>query len=158
MKTHKKIKHGYRYHRLYKIWLGMMQRCYSTNSINYSTYGLKGVKVYEQWHKIENFINDMYPTFMEGLTLDRRDTNGNYEPSNCRWVSRATQSRNRKVIQKNNTSGFKGVCLSRSKIYVSQIKVNSKRIYLGSFKTAIEAAEVYDKYIIDNNLEHTKNF
>lgn len=158
MENHKKIKHGYRYHRLYKTWLGMMQRCYKVNNINYSKYGLKGVTVCNQWHNIENFINDMYLSYEEGLTIDRIDTTGNYEKDNCRWSNKTTQSRNRRIVQKNNTSGYKGVYLSKSKTYISQIKVNSKKIYLGSFKSAIEAALVYDRYIIDNNLEHTKNF
>ena len=154
----KKTRHGYRYHRLYKTWMGMMQRCHSVNNDGYKNYGLTGISVCNEWHNIENFINDMYPTYMEGLTLDRENSKGNYQKSNCRWATKTTQSRNRIVGQSNNKTGYKGVSIFRISRFKAQIKVNSKTIHIGIFLDKLEAAIAYDKYIVDNNLEHTTNF
>jgi len=108
---------------------------------------------------LQNFINDMYPSFQEGLSLDRIDNNKGYSLDNCRWTNKTIQARNTCKIQKNNTSGYRGVYLyKRTGKYVVRIRVNYTRINLGAFTTAIEAAKAYDKYVIDNNLEHTKNF
>ena len=73
----------------------------------------------------------MYPSYKEGLTIDRIDSNGNYEKANCRWASREIQQRNKRLIQVNNTSGYKGVCLHKpSGKFQSLITVNRKLIYL----------------------------
>ena len=156
--TKNKATHGLSSHRLYGTWFAMMQRCNNKSNNSYSTYGKLGIKVCEEWNNIENFINDMLPTFIEGLTLDRIDVNGNYCNDNCRWANENTQARNKRLIQVNNTSGYKGVCLHKpSGKFQSLIRVNKKLIYLGLSKTAIEAAKKYDKNIIENNLEHTLN-
>ena len=150
--------HGLTYHRLYKTWKSMMQRCNNQGIATYKYYGGRGITVCDEWLDVRNFIEDMYPTFKEGLTLDRIDVDGNYEPSNCRWVTTTVQGRNTRKIQKNNTSGYRGVYLNkRTGKYVVQIRVNYARINLGTFTTAIDAAKAYDNYIILNNLEHTTN-
>ena len=152
-------KHNLTHHRLYKTWLGMMQRCNNPKQISYKYYGAKGIKVCNKWLDINNFIEDMYPSFQEGLTIDRIDVNGNYEPSNCRWVDSFVQLRNTRKLQKNNTSGYRGVYFDK---YANKwsviIGVNKKKIKIGYFKTAEEGARAYDKYVIDNNLEHPTNF
>ena len=109
--------------------------------------------------KVENFIEDMSLTYKQGLSLDREDNDGNYEPSNCRWVSMTTQAQNTRILRSTNTSGFRGVTKKKeNNKFRARIEVATKSIHLGYFETALEAAKVYDKYIIDNNLEHTKNF
>ena len=153
-----KTKHGLTYHRLYKTWKSMMQRCNNQGIATYKNYGGRGITVCDEWLDVRNFINDMYPSFKEGLTLDRIDVNGNYEPSNCRWADSFVQLRNTRKLQKNNTSEYRGVYLNkRTGKYVVQIRVNYARINLGTFITAIDAAKAYDNYIILNNLEHTTN-
>ena len=152
-------KHNLTKHRLYSTWKSMMQRCYNKNTINYVNYGWRGIKVCDEWLDVRNFIEDMYPSFKEGLTLDRIDVDGNYEPSNCRWVDNFVQARNTRKLQKNNTSGYRGVYFDK---YANKwsviIGVNKKKIKIGYFKTAEEGARAYDKYVIDNNLEHPTNF
>ena len=154
----KKI-HGFKSHRLYGTWKMMMHRCNNPKNISYKNYGGRGIKVCDEWHNIENFINDMFPSFIEGLTLDRKNNDLGYSVDNCRWANQNIQTRNIRLLKSNNTSGYKGVCFHKaSNKWISQITVNKKHIHLGTFNTAIEGAKVYDKYVITNNLEHTLNF
>ena len=147
--------HGLSYHPLYNTWRDMKTRCYNENSKNYKNYGARGIKVCDRWLDIKNFIEDMYPSYQEGLTLDRIDVDGNYEPDNCRWTTRDIQGQNTRDIMSTNKSGFRGVCWhKRDMLWRSQIGVNNKRIQLGSFPTALEAAKAYERYVRLNNLKH----
>ena len=153
-----KITHGLKGHRLYDTWNNMMQRCNNPKNKKYIEYGARGITVCERWHSIENFIDDVFPTFEEGLTLDRINVDGNYEPSNCRWATRNIQARNKRLLRGDNKSGFRGVSWHRaSNKWVVRIMVSNKNIYLGSFNTAIEGATAYNNYIVENNLEHPLN-
>ena len=152
------VTHGLSYHRLYYIWKQMMRRCTNLEEASYKHYGGRGITVCERWHSIENFIEDMFPTFEEGLSIDRIDVNGNYEPSNCRWANSTMQSRNTKLIWENNKSGYRGVSWAkRDNIWRAQITINNKAVHIGSFKTVIEGALAYNNYVIENNLEHPLN-
>lgn len=152
------IIHGLSRHRLYSTWNNMMARCYNESHERYKDYGDRGIVVCKEWHNITNFINDMYPSFKEGLTLDREDNDLAYGKSNCRWVTNNIQSRNRRLLQVNNKSGYRGVVFhKRNQKFIAQIGVDSRRIHIGSFDTDVEAAKAYDKYVLDNNLEHTRN-
>lgn len=81
---------------LHNAWTGMKNRCYNKNSPDYPTWGGRGIRVCDRWMDYEKFLEDMESTHKKGLTLDRIDNNGNYEKSNCRWVDRAVQNRNRR--------------------------------------------------------------
>lgn len=145
-------------HSLFKTWSGMMDRCYNNKNPRYYNYGDRGISVCKRWHDIENFIEDMNDMYLKGLTLDRIDNNGNYEPSNCRWATKEIQARNTRKIRINNKSGYRGVCFYKARNkFTAQITVNSKKIHLGYFFKSLDAAKEYEKYIIDNNLEHTLN-
>ena len=147
--------HGLTQHRLYQTWKGMKARCYNEKNPNYKDYGGRGIQVCERWLDINNFIEDMYPTYIEGLTLDRIDVDGNYEPDNCRWATLNIQQYNTREIRSNNTSGYRGVCWSKKlNKWIAQIWVDSKKIRLGCFKTTIEAGKAYETYVRINNLEH----
>jgi len=153
------IKHGLTKHRLYSIWKGMMARCYNMNTNNYINYGSNGIRVSERWHNVANFIEDMFPSFIEGFTLDRKDVTGNYEIENCRWVDRSTQAQNTRKIRNTNKSGYRGVFWHKGTgKWLVRITVNYKKKHLGYFTSPEEGARAYDQYIIDNNLAHTKNF
>lgn len=80
----------------YTAWWNMLQRCYNPNSHNYKWYGAKGVTVCERWKRFENFFVDMGTKPSPELTLERKNTFGNYEPSNCVWATQKDQQNNRR--------------------------------------------------------------
>ena len=96
-------KHGLVYEPIYTAYHNMKQRCTNKNNPQYKDYGGRGIKVCDRWlSSFELFVADM-GTRPKGMTLDRIDVNGDYEPSNCRWADRYTQMANR---QKNSSLGL----------------------------------------------------
>jgi hypothetical protein len=87
--------HGLYYSRAHRIWAGMLARCRNPNLRAYCWYGERGITVCEDWHSFENFYADMGDP-PPGLTLDRVNNDGNYEPGNCRWTTRTEQARNQR--------------------------------------------------------------
>ena len=85
-------------HPLYKRYYSMKARCYNKNSQAYSNYGGRGIKICDEWlSDFMNFYNwAMENGYNEKLTLDRINNNGNYEPSNCRWITDYEQRFNKR--------------------------------------------------------------
>lgn len=82
---------------LYKCWSAMKARCSNPNLPGYKDYGGRGIKVCDRWKEgFSNFYEDMGEGYAHGLQLDRIDVNGDYEPSNCRWVTPTVNARNKR--------------------------------------------------------------
>ncbi len=92
------IKHGKHHTRLYRIYYKIKTRCYNKKHNGYKNYGGRGVKICDAWlSDFMNFYNwAMSNGYQEGLTIDRIDIDGNYEPKNCRWVTMKQQNRNKR--------------------------------------------------------------
>lgn len=92
-----KTTHGKRNTRLYDIWHGMKNRCYNENNDRYRDYGGKGTTICNEWkNDFQSFYDwSMANGYKDNLTIDRMDTDGNYEPSNCRWITNKEQQNNR---------------------------------------------------------------
>lgn len=91
------IKHGGTHTRLYRIWKGLFQRCFNTNCREYKWYGAKGIKICDEWKNDFSIFREwaLANGYSDELTIDRIDTNGDYEPNNCRWTDWLTQQNNR---------------------------------------------------------------
>jgi len=83
----------------------MMHRCYKPSSSSFAYYGGRGITVHPRWHSLPNFYADMGER-PEGASLDRIDTNGNYEPGNVRWATSTQQMLNRRGWKKSDFEKF----------------------------------------------------
>lgn len=87
-------------HPIYRAWMALRRRCDYTKGNRYSSYGGRGITYDPRWATFEAFRDDMLPTWKQGLTLERKDVNGNYCKDNCTWITHSEQMKNmRKTIR-----------------------------------------------------------
>lgn len=95
--------HGMHLHPAYNSWRACHNRCEVPNTTGYSEYGGRGITICDRWKSFEAFWEDMGATWAPGLTVERKDTNGHYEPGNCRWGTPKEQANNRRYHNMINT-------------------------------------------------------
>ena len=165
-----KLKRNYEKHSLtktkgYKLWCNIIQRCYNPKNPSYKYYGEKGV-IMEDYFKnsYENFINWIkgiahYNEWLNSseLSLDRIDNTLGYSRGNIKFSTKTEQVENQN-LRVDNKSGYKGVCYHKlNKKYSATITINKSKVFLGYYDTALEAALVYDNYVLKNNLNRKTN-
>lgn len=147
-----RIKHGHavggKHSPEYSVWSTMVGRCTRETDSAYQFYGAKGITLCDRWDpkkggSFENFLEDMGER-PDGTSIDRIDTNGNYEPSNCRWATDSIQGFNQNR-RSTNKSGRTGVCWNKTHLkWEAYITKDRKKIGLGFYsklEDAIRARE-----------------
>lgn len=111
--------HGLSKTRIYTIWADMKDRCYNKNNSYYKHYGLRGIKVCDEWKNSFEEFNKWAKenNYTDKLTIDRIDVNGNYEPNNCRWATAKEQANNRRNSKKITLFGETKTAYEFEKIY-----------------------------------------
>jgi len=112
-------KHGESKSRLYDIRIGMIQRCCNSNNPEYKYYGGRGITICNEWiESYEAFRKwALENGYTDNLSIDRIDSNGNYEPSNCRWADTKTQSMNKRNTRNVTINGETKHLKEWAKIY-----------------------------------------
>lgn len=149
--------HGMHGTPLYKKWKGMKARTKSNDQVHKERYKDRGIVVCKRWEKFENFYNDMNESYVEGSELDRIDNDGNYEPSNCRWVTHKENSNNRSKYK--NKTGYTGIHYRENKNqYEANVCINRKPKHIGVYKNLKDAVIARKEFIINLNKEHGTNY
>ena len=114
MKTHKiAMTHGLKNQnpRLYGIWQNMLNRCRNKNVERYRSYGARGISVCNEWQQFPAFYEwAMANGYSDDLTIDRIDVDGNYEPSNCQWLTRSENSKKAAEDRRRKKNEIQIVC------------------------------------------------
>lgn len=159
------IKHGYakrrKRHLLYNVWGSMKQRCLNKDDPAYDNYGGRGITVCNEWLSDSGaFINwCLNNGWAEGLELDRRENDGGYSPSNCRFITHAINIKNQRLLPKHNTSGYRGSSYDKSRgKWEAFVMLGVKKKHIGRYKNRIDAAVSRDSFVISNNLKLPLNF
>lgn len=96
--------HGMRATSEYSTWRGMKKRCNDINNKSYDSYGGRGITVCDRWqNSFLSFYEDMGKRPFLEAELDRKENDGNYEPGNCRWVTKTVNANNKRNTKKNKT-------------------------------------------------------
>jgi hypothetical protein len=153
--------HGFCGHPLYGVWQQMKSRCSNPNGNRFKDYGGRGIQVCQEWKESPKVFIEwaLENGWEKGMVLDREIVSGGYTPSNCRFVDYGLSARNKRLLDKMNTSGYRGVSHDRQRNkWTADIRSDGKRYRLGRFDTPEEAAMAYDKKAKELDAGHPLNF
>jgi hypothetical protein len=125
----------------------MKTRCLCPTVRAYPYYGGRGIAVCQEWIDSFEAFSDWAKKngYSDGLELDRKNVNGNYEPGNCRWATRHQQMSNTRKRRDARTSKFKGVSRhSQNGNWIAQIHGGGRPKHIGCFRQELQAALAYD--------------
>lgn len=118
--------------KLYGVWNAMRGRCNSPGTKDYKRYGARGIRVCEEWDDYGAFRAwALSSGFRKGLTLDREDTNGNYEPSNCRWIPKGLQQDNTRRVTRLTLNGVTRPITEWARLTGIQARFIKSRLKIG---------------------------
>lgn len=134
------IKHGLSHHPIYKLWKTIKGRCYDAKNISYKYYGLRGIKICNEWiNSPEAFVKWASENgYQKGLQIDRINNEGDYAPDNCRFVVNGENQKNKRAYSK---TGIKYVYCYKNKYQVNKW-TNGKTKHFGTFSNLEEAKKV----------------
>lgn len=134
--------HGDSHTPLHSTWSGIISRIDHKGNSSWKNYGKRGIKICDEWRSYINFKNwSLSNGFKEGLTIDRINNNGDYEPNNCRWTTRKVQALNTRNIDNAARYEYKGMLKTvREWSELFGIKRTTLDMRLRDFKWPIEKA------------------
>lgn len=128
------VKHGGIHTGTYGSWQKMKDRCNNPGHRSFHNYGGRGIKICERWMQFENFLSDMGPR-PDGMTIDRKEVNGDYEPSNCKWSTTKEQNRNKRTSRMLTINGESKPMIEWAEIYAVKYSTIRRRLQIGWTET-----------------------
>ena len=125
---------------IYTKWVSMKDRCMNPSNSEYSSYGGRGIRICDEWiNSFENFYKWAISSgYSEGMTIDRINNNGNYEPTNCRWADLKTQANN---TRRNHYLTYKGETKSLAEwAEIKKINYSTLRARINTYHWTVERA------------------
>lgn len=120
--------------RIHHAWQNIRERCFNPSNKNYQWYGARGISICEEWKHFKAFYEWAIKNgYSDELTIDRIDSDGNYEPMNCRWVSTKDQSRNKRNNHYLECNGRRMVITDWAKEIGISAQALHERIYIGGW-------------------------
>ena len=133
----------------------MKSRCHDPKANGYADYGGRGITVCNDWLDFVSFSKwALSNGYADNLSIERVDTNGGYNPSNCIWADQSRQNSNRRPRKKQKQKYIGIYQILKNGKWAAAIAWKGKRTHLGCFSSEEEALSFRNQYIKDNNLPH----
>ena len=138
--------------RVYTMWCNIKARCYRETSPDYALYGGRGIVMCDEWkNDSKEFIKWANKNgYSDNLTIERIDSNSNYCPSNCKFITNEEQSLNRRT-RVDNKYGVRGVSWSKKhKKLILRLSVDGKRVFIGLYNSLDDAIKAKETFMENN--------
>lgn len=129
---------------VYRIWVGMKQRCYNPKNKNYKDYGGRGILVCDEWREdFKRFISDMGERPSLGHSIQRIDNDKGYSPDNCKWATAKEQASNRRTsISIRGPNKLPIGVVKDGCGFAAKPVINGQQMYIGTFRSVKQARDV----------------